>query len=203
MSDILLTDAVVLTMDPARTAYSNGYVWIRNDRIQEVGAMPAPATLPAGTAIRSMNKRHLVMPGLINAHNHISNNVVRGTFDEGSREDYGTRMFAALRALDGDASYAGALSSLVEQLCGGITTTQAGEFGHVDRPAGVLRAITMRGCVLSSRWPSWIAQTRQSTRKPYRKSSARRLRRPSLASRLWNAGSVRPWQPLPPRSSRR
>ena len=141
MSDILLTDAVVLTMDPARTAYSNGYVWIRNDRIQEVGAMPAPATLPAGTAIRSMNKRHLVMPGLINAHNHISNNVVRGTFDEGSREDYGTRMFAALRALDGDASYAGALSSLVEQLCGGITTTQAGEFGHVDRPAGVLRAI--------------------------------------------------------------
>ncbi len=82
--------------------------------------MPAPTTLPAGTAIRSMNKRHLVMPGLINAHNHISNHVVRGTFDEGSREDYGTRMFAALRALDGDASYAGALSSLVEQLCGGI-----------------------------------------------------------------------------------
>ena len=141
MSGVLLTDAVVITMDPARTAYRNGYVWMRDGTIREVGAMPAPAGLPAGTVIRSMAGRHLVMPGLVNAHNHISNNVVRGTFDEGSREDYGTRMFVALRALDGEASYAGALSSLVEQLCGGVTTTQAGEFGHVDRPAGVLRAI--------------------------------------------------------------
>ena len=141
MSGVLLTDAVVLTMDPDRTAYRNGYVWMRDGAIREVGAMPAPTGLPPGTVTRSMEGRHLVMPGLVNAHNHISNNVVRGTFDEGSREDYGTRMFAALRALDGDASYAGALSSLAEQLCGGITTTQAGEFGHVDRPAGVLRAI--------------------------------------------------------------
>lgn len=141
MSDVLLTDALVLTMDHARTAYRNGYVWMRDGLIQEVGAMPVPVTLATGTEIRSMQGRHLVMPGLVNAHNHISNNVVRGTFDEGSREDYGTRMFAALRALDGDASYAGALSSLAEQLRGGVTTTQAGEFGHVDRPAGVLRAI--------------------------------------------------------------
>ena len=145
MSGVVLTDAVVLTMDAARTAYSNGYVWMRDGTIQGVGRMPVPAGLPDGTAIRSMGGRHLVMPGLVNAHNHISNNVVRGTFDEGSREDYGTRMFAALRALDGDASHAGALSSLLEQLCGGITTTQAGEFGHVDRPAGVLRAIHEAG----------------------------------------------------------
>ncbi len=145
MSDVLLTDALVLTMDHARTAYRNGYVWMRDGLIQEVGAMPAPVTLPTGAEIRSMQGRHLVMPGLVNAHNHISNNVVRGTFDEGSREDYGTRMFAALRALDGGASYAGALSSLAEQLRGGVTTTQAGEFGHVDRPAGVLRAIEDSG----------------------------------------------------------
>ena len=145
MTDVLLTDAVVLTMDASRTAYHNGYVWIRDDVIHDVGAMPLPCAPPTGAVVRSMEGRHLVMPGLVNAHNHISNNVVRGTFDEGSREDYGTRMFAALRALDGDASYAGALSSLAEQLSGGVTTTQAGEFGHEDRPAGVLRAIRRSG----------------------------------------------------------
>ena len=90
MSGVVLTDAVVLTMDAARTAYSNGYVWMSDGTIQGVGRMPVPAGLPDGTVIRSMGGHHLVMPGLVNAHNHISNNVVRGTFDEGSREDYGT-----------------------------------------------------------------------------------------------------------------
>ena len=145
MTDTVLTDAVVLTMDGDRIAYRNGYVWIRGERIHAVGAMADLDDVPDDATVRSMAGRHLVMPGLVNAHNHISNNVVRGAFDEGSREDYGTRMFAALRALDGDASYAGAMSSLVEQLAGGITTTQAGEFGHRDRPAGVLRASTESG----------------------------------------------------------
>ena len=47
MSGVLLTDAVVLTLDPARAAYRNGYVWMRDGTIQEVGAMPVqPAFRP-------------------------------------------------------------------------------------------------------------------------------------------------------------
>ena len=152
MSGVLLTDAVVLTLDPARTAYRNGYVWMRDGTIQEDGAMPAPAGVPTGTVTRSMEGRHLVMPGLVNAHNQISNNVVRGTFDGGSREDYGTRVFAALRALDGDASYAGALGSLVEQLCSGVRTTRPASSGTwIDRREYCGRS-TMRGCGRSSPW---------------------------------------------------
>jgi 5-methylthioadenosine/S-adenosylhomocysteine deaminase len=145
MTDVVLTDALVLTMDPQRRAFRDGYVWIRDEVVHQVGSMGALPPLPTGAGVRSMRGRHVVMPGLVNTHDHISNNVVRGTFDEGSHEDYGTRMFAALRALDGDASHAGAMSSLVEQLQGGITTTQAGEFGHRDRPSGVLRAARESG----------------------------------------------------------
>jgi 5-methylthioadenosine/S-adenosylhomocysteine deaminase len=144
MADVILTNALVFTMDAQLRAFQNGYVWMRDDRIHAVGAM-ADLQATAGATVRSMGGRHLVMPGLINAHDHISNNVVRGSFDEGSREDYGTRMYDALRAMDGDASYAGAMGSILEQLLGGVTTTQAGEFGHVDRPAGVLRACRESG----------------------------------------------------------
>ena len=108
MSDIILTNAMVLTMDDERRCYRDGFVWMHDGRIHSVGPMRDLGQLPPGAEIRTLRGHHLVMPGIINTHDHPSNNVVRGAFDEGSREDYGSRMFQALRALDGPASYAGA-----------------------------------------------------------------------------------------------
>lgn len=144
MTDRILTNATILTMDAQRRAFRRGYLWMRDDRIEAVGPMDELGAPPSSAEVRDLAGM-LVMPGLVNTHNHLATVVVRGAFDEGSREDFGSRMFAALRALDGDASYAGALASLAEQLCGGITTTMAGEFGHPDRPTAVLRACQQAG----------------------------------------------------------
>ncbi|MFN8533245.1 MAG: amidohydrolase family protein [Dehalococcoidia bacterium] len=150
MTDLILTNAVVLTMSQDRRSFLDGYVWMKDGQIEAVGPM-RDLDAPDGIERRDLGGM-LVMPGLVNAHNHLASALVRGSFDEGARGSFGTRMFAALRALDGDASYAGALMSLAEQIQGGVTTTMAGEFGHRDRPAAVLRACRDAGMrVLFSR----------------------------------------------------
>lgn len=67
--DLLLTDAFVITMNPTRDVITNGYVWIRGDSIHKVGTM-ASLGETGGVERRSMAD-HVVMPGLINTHNHI------------------------------------------------------------------------------------------------------------------------------------
>lgn len=127
-------------MDPARNVYESGYVWIRGDRIHAVGPMTDVGDIPEDAKVRSFSNDFVIMPGLVNTHDHLSQAVARGGYDEHSRENYGTDMFAALRVLDGPASYAGAAASLLELILGGVTTTTCDEFGHPDRPDGVLAA---------------------------------------------------------------
>jgi 5-methylthioadenosine/S-adenosylhomocysteine deaminase len=145
MSRTLLTHAVVVTMDADRRVFSDGFVLMSDGRIQAVGpASQAPVGLP-DTEVRDLGGRYAVMPGLVNAHDHLSLSVVRGGLDELDRLIMGTKMFDALRVIDGPASYDGARCSIAELLLGGVTTTACDEFGHPDRPAGVLEACREMG----------------------------------------------------------
>jgi hypothetical protein len=79
--DLILADAIVLTMDEERRAYESGFVWIRDGRIHRVGASSDLGAVPKDVEYRSVNGR-LIMPGLINCHTHLSNGILRGIFDE-------------------------------------------------------------------------------------------------------------------------
>ena len=79
--DLILADAIVLTMDEQRRAYESGFVWIRDGRIHRVGARSDLGAVPKDVEYRSVNGR-LIMPGLINCHTHLSNGILRGIFDE-------------------------------------------------------------------------------------------------------------------------
>lgn len=145
MPSTLLTHAVVITMDADRRVFSDGYVQMEDGLVQEVGpASEAPTGRP-GTEVRDLGGRHVVMPGLVNTHDHLSLSVVRGGLDELDRLEMGTKMFDALRVIDGPASYDGARCSIAELLLAGVTTTACDEFGHRDRPAGVLQACREMG----------------------------------------------------------
>jgi cytosine/adenosine deaminase-related metal-dependent hydrolase len=145
MSSTLLTHAVVVTMDTDRRVFSDGYVLMTDGLIAAVGtASQAPIEHP-DTEVRDLGGRYVVMPGLVNVHDHLSLTVVRGGLDELDRLVMGTKMFDALRVIDGPASYDGARSSIAELLLGGVTTTACDEFGHPDRPAGVLEACREMG----------------------------------------------------------
>ncbi len=78
---LLLTNAIVLTMDDAFTQYEPGAVAVQGDQIVAVGReadlrgrFPAAATIDCGGKV--------LMPGLVNAHGHAAMVLLRGLADD-------------------------------------------------------------------------------------------------------------------------
>jgi 5-methylthioadenosine/S-adenosylhomocysteine deaminase len=138
MSEVVLIDALVVTMNEARDVIASGYVWIRGRHIHAVGAM-ADLDAPDDVERRSV-RGFAVLPGLINTHTHISSFGLRGMQDQGPQNYPGVKMYDGLRALDGEGGYLGSAVALLEQIQGGITTVVAGEAGSDDCLAGAVRA---------------------------------------------------------------
>jgi 5-methylthioadenosine/S-adenosylhomocysteine deaminase len=76
--DVLLTNAVVLTMDPRFTVHRWGAVAIAGDAIAAVG--PDALTYQAVETIDCGGR--VVMPGLVNAHTHVPMTLLRGLADD-------------------------------------------------------------------------------------------------------------------------
>jgi len=78
--DLLLTNAIVLTLDEAFTTYNPGIVAITQENIIAVG----PATLAAEYVPRETVDcgGKVVMPGLVNAHTHVPMTLLRGLADD-------------------------------------------------------------------------------------------------------------------------
>src|SRR5436190_307453 len=76
--DLLLTNALVLTMDEQFTIHHSSAVAISGDSIVAVG--PAAATLEAAERIDCAG--NVVMPGLVNAHTHVPMALLRGLADD-------------------------------------------------------------------------------------------------------------------------
>lgn len=145
--DLVLTDALVLTMDAKRRAFRSGYVWMRNGRIHEVGPMPALGAVPSSVPRRSV-AGHVVMPGLINCHTHLGNGFLRGVYDEMPLEVWFAKgMWPVLDAMNRTLGEAGANLSLLELMAGGVTTTASGEICSPNRDVfdGVLSAVRRSG----------------------------------------------------------
>ncbi|MCX7707396.1 MAG: amidohydrolase family protein [Anaerolineae bacterium] len=80
-TSLLLTNAIVLTMDEALTQYEPGAVAVQGDRIIAVGPeadlrdrFPAAETFDCGGKV--------LMPGLVNAHGHAAMTLLRGLADD-------------------------------------------------------------------------------------------------------------------------
>ena len=79
--DILLTNAIVLTMDEAFNQYNPGAIAIRGDSIIAVGPEhEVQAAFTAGQVIDCGGK--VLMPGLVNSHTHVPMTLLRGIADD-------------------------------------------------------------------------------------------------------------------------
>lgn len=80
-TDLLLTNAIVLTMDEKFSQYEPGAVAIQGDQIVAVGdEQEILAHYESSNQIDCENK--VLMPGLINAHTHIPMTLLRGLADD-------------------------------------------------------------------------------------------------------------------------
>lgn len=146
-TELVLTNAVVLTMDDRRRAFTSGFVWMRDGRIHRVGPMSELGTVPDGVSRRALDG-HIVMPGLVNCHTHLGNGLMRGIYDEMPLEVwFSNGMWPVVNAVDSAVSEAGANLSTLELMSMGVTTSASGEICTPNRDAmdGVLTAVQRSG----------------------------------------------------------
>ncbi len=79
--DILLRNALILTLDDDDAVHADGAIAIRGDRICAVG--PEGRVVDAWKARREIDcKGAIVMPGLVNVHNHTPLMITRGMVED-------------------------------------------------------------------------------------------------------------------------
>ncbi|MGE0581113.1 MAG: amidohydrolase family protein [Steroidobacteraceae bacterium] len=142
-TEFIIRDATVLTMNDARDCYESGYLWVKGEQIFRVGDVAELGEVPAAVEVARARGR-LIMPGLVNAHGHLSNGILRGIYDEMPLSVWFSKgMWPVLEAQDTQTGRAGAELALMEQMTTGVTTTVSAEFGTPRRelPDAVLTAV--------------------------------------------------------------
>jgi 5-methylthioadenosine/S-adenosylhomocysteine deaminase len=84
---ILIKNGYILTQNENREL-AKGDVYIEDDRIVEIGNVSVEADIKIDA------KKKVVMPGLINTHNHVANTILRGYADDMPLEDMLEKTFS-------------------------------------------------------------------------------------------------------------
>ncbi len=119
-SKILIKDAVIITMNDSNEVYDSGDILIENDTIKSVGQAIEEEVNDAKII---SGKGKVVIPGLINVHNHAAMSLFRSYAD-----DYPLmvwleqKIFPAEANLTPEDVFWGASLALLEMIRGGTTT---------------------------------------------------------------------------------
>ncbi|MBI1734601.1 MAG: amidohydrolase [Candidatus Rokubacteria bacterium] len=144
---LLVRGALVVTMDPGRTIMRNGAVLVDGDRIRAVGPA-AELARHAGITRVIGDDRGLVMPGLVNAHNHCFQTLYRGLGDGHALAEWSARtVYPLSRGLTRTEAAAGAALACLEMALGGTTSFVDSHYIHVDPMTfdGVAEAVVASG----------------------------------------------------------
>ena len=120
LADLLITNGIVMTMDPDDRILANGAVAIDGDRIAAVGPADELAALAAPEVIDANGG--IIMPGLINTHTHAAMTLFRGLADDLPLMNWlNEHIFPAEALLDADKVQTGTLLGCAEMLLSGTT----------------------------------------------------------------------------------
>lgn len=131
MSEILIKNGIVISMDPKRRIIEGGWVLIRDGRIAGVGTADEP--VDENTADEVIDARRMaVMPGMIDSHGHAGHSMVKSL----GSGDGSVWVEACLKlyALGSSASFwqAEARLASLERLKAGVTTSMSLMGGGTD-----------------------------------------------------------------------
>ncbi|HEV2057699.1 MAG TPA: amidohydrolase family protein [Methylomirabilota bacterium] len=149
---ILVEHAVVVSMDPTRRIFLDGSVLIDGERIVQVGA--SRDVRPPRAPERIIDGRgHLVLPGFIDTHVHLSEHLSRGLIpDEVPVDRYVPDWYLPLyAAITPEEEAAAAQLACLEMLRTGTTTfCEAGTLFDVPAVAQAVDAVGLRAVL--GRW---------------------------------------------------
>ncbi|WP_031086764.1 8-oxoguanine deaminase [Streptomyces sp. NRRL WC-3549] len=118
---LVLENCAIATVDARDTEYASGHVVVADDRIESVGAGPAPEGL-TGVVRRIDATGHLATPGLVNTHHHFYQWITRGLATDHHLFDWLTALYPTWARIDEAMVRAAAQGSLAMMARGGVTT---------------------------------------------------------------------------------
>ena len=148
MSNILIEQGAIVTVDDAGHVHTPGYLFLEADRIVAVGAGAPPSELRerADTIIDASHMA--VMPGMVNAHTHLFQTFLRGLADDKPLLEWlKVAIWPVAQALTEHDAYIAAMLGLVENIRGGATSVIDHQYVHTEagNDDGVFRAAQETG----------------------------------------------------------
>ncbi|EEX66460.1 amidohydrolase [Vibrio metoecus] len=140
-ADLMITDAMVLTMNGDKTVYQNGTVVVKENKIIAVGDAELAKQYQAKQVLDVDGD--IVMPGLINTHTHVSMTVFRSLGDDVPDRLHRYIFPLESKLVSRDMVRIGANLGNVEMLKGGVTT-YADMYYFEDEVAKTVDQIGMR-----------------------------------------------------------
>lgn len=142
-ADLIIRNGLVLTIDETRTVHQPGVVVVRGDTIVAVGGAGLAERYEAETVIDAGGD--IVMPGMMNLHNHISMVAFRGLGENGV-ENRLFRFFFPLEKemLSRDLIRVAARHAAIEMALAGVTLV-ADMYYHEDEVARAVAEVGIRG----------------------------------------------------------
>jgi 5-methylthioadenosine/S-adenosylhomocysteine deaminase len=148
-SDLVITHATIVTMDPQRRIIEDGVIAVNGDQISFVGTsgefvMSAPKGRVAGQTIDA--KGALVLPGFINGHTHAAMTLLRGLHDDVTLDDWLRKYIFPAEAKNVTEDFVrwGTRLGAAEMIRSGVTTF-ADMYYFEDAVAEETKAAGMRG----------------------------------------------------------
>ncbi len=118
---IVIENCSVATVDAEGTEHAVGHVVVAGNRIESVGAGPAPAGL-ADVARRIDAEGHLLTPGLVNTHHHFYQWITRGLAQDCNLFDWLVTLYPTWARIDEEMVHAAAQGSLAALATSGVST---------------------------------------------------------------------------------
>ena len=142
---LVVRNCILVPVTGRDIVLDRGYVRIEGGRITEVGA-GEPLDLESGVEVLD-GAGKVLLPGLINAHTHLYQVLLRAVWEDLPLLPWLRRIYATAQVLRPEHVYAGTLLGCVESLKGGVTTVCEHNFLNPEPECATeaLRAMIVSG----------------------------------------------------------
>lgn len=149
MKQILIKNAYIVSMDNKKQVFENGDILIEDDKIREVGFVADNLIAKDAEVFDASGK--IVMPGLINTHVHLSQQLGRGIADDVDLLTWlHDRIWPYESSMDFEDSYISSLACCQELIHSGVTTFLEPGGQEVGAMAKAVEEIGIRGVLARS-----------------------------------------------------
>jgi 5-methylthioadenosine/S-adenosylhomocysteine deaminase len=149
MKQTLIKNGYILSMNAKRQIFDGGDILVEGDTLKAVGKVPAEMISEDAEVVDAAGK--IIMPGMINTHVHLSQQLGRGLGDDVPLLTWlHDRIWPYESSMDLEDSYVSSLACCAELIRSGVTTFAEPGGQEVDGMARAVEEIGIRGILARS-----------------------------------------------------